>query len=138
MQQESTFWRRSLWEKAGSAIPNYKLAGDFALWCKFYEHAELCGITYPLGGFRMLEGQRSEDHRAYVNEAKTALNELRAKLNWDPKASNSLIYSALATTPKAKDFLKESYGYQGSFIGNQIKRIPNQSNWVIEQERFLP
>ena len=138
MQQESTFWRRSLWEKAGSAIPNYSLAGDFALWCKFYEHAELCGLTYPLSGFRMIEGQRSEDHQTYMNEAQRALDEARKKLNWDPKATNSLIYGALAATPKAKDFLQQSYGYQGSYLRNKIQKIPDQSNWVLEQEKFLP
>jgi hypothetical protein len=138
LQQESTFWRRSLWEKVGSSIPNYHLAGDFALWCKFYEHAELCGLTYPLSGFRMIEGQRSEDHQNYMNEAQRALDEARKKLNWDPKATNSLIYGALAATPKAKDFLKQSYGYQSTYLKNETQKIPNQSNWVIEQKKFLP
>lgn len=138
MQQESTFWRRSLWEKAGSCIPNFHLAGDFALWCKFYEHTELFGLTYPLGGFRMLEGQRSEDHQTYMSEAQRALDEARKKLHWDSKATNSLIYSALATTPKARDFLKKSYGYQGAYLKNEAQKIPNQSNWVIEQKKFLP
>jgi glycosyltransferase involved in cell wall biosynthesis len=138
LQQESTFWRRSLWEKAGSSIPAYSLAGDFALWCKFYENAELCGLTYPLSGFRMIEGQRSEDHQSYMNEAQRALNEARKKLNWDPKTTNSLIYGALATTPKAEDFLKQSYGYQGAYLKNETQKILNQSNWVIEQKKFLP
>jgi glycosyltransferase involved in cell wall biosynthesis len=138
MQQESTFWRRSLWEKAGSSIPNFHLAGDFALWCKFYEYAELCGITYPLSGFRMIEGQRSEDHQTYMTEARNALNEARKNLGWDQKTTNSTIYSALASTPKVKDFLKQSYGYQGNYLKNKTQKIPNQSNWVIEQEKFLP
>lgn len=138
MQQESTFWRRSLWEKAGSTIPNYDLAGDFALWCKFYEHTELCGLTYPLGGFRMIKGQRSEDHQSYMNEAQRALDQARKKLNWNPKTTNSLIYGMLATIPKAKDFLKQSHGYEGSYLVNKIQKIPNQSNWVIDKKKFLP
>lgn len=138
MQQESTFWRRSLWEKAGVTIPNFHLAGDFALWCKFYEYAELCGISYPLSGFRMIEGQRSEDHQTYMTEARKALNEARKNLAWDQKSTNSMIYSALASTPKVKDFLKQSYGYQGNYLKNKTQKIPNQSNWVIEQEKFLP
>ena len=138
MQQESTFWRRSLWEKAGSSIPSYHLAGDFALWCKFYEYAELCGITYPLSGFRMIEGQRSEDHQTYMTEAREALDKARTNLAWDQKSTNSAIYSALASTPKVKDFLKQSYGYQGNYLKNKTQKIPNQSNWVIEQEKFLP
>ena len=36
IQQESTFWRRSLWEKAGGRInENYKLMVDGELWCRF-------------------------------------------------------------------------------------------------------
>jgi glycosyltransferase involved in cell wall biosynthesis len=138
MQQESTFWRRSLWEKAGSSIPDSNLAGEFALWCKFYEYAELCGITYPLSGFRMIEGQRSEDHQTYMAEARKALNEARTNLNWDPKATNNLIYSPLATIPKLDNLLKQSYGYQGTYLKNQSPRDPNQSNWVMERVKFLP
>ena len=44
IQQESTFWRRSLWEKAGGKIDaSLQLGGDFELWAKFYEHADLYG-----------------------------------------------------------------------------------------------
>ena len=57
IQQESTFWRRSLWEKVGSNVPDYKLAGDFALWCEFFKHTLLYGVDYPLGGFRTIKGQ---------------------------------------------------------------------------------
>jgi hypothetical protein len=52
IQQESTFWRRSLWERAGGFPAGYPLAGDFALWAKFFEHAELYAVETPLGGFR--------------------------------------------------------------------------------------
>ena len=138
MQQESTFWRRALWEKAGSSIPDYNLAGEFALWCKFYEYAELCGITYPLSGFRMIEGQRSEDYQDYMKEARNALDSARTNLNWTLKTGNSLIYSALAETPKVRDLIKQHVGYQGLYLENKIQRIPNESNWVIERQNFLP
>ena len=137
MQQESTFWRRSLWEKAGSTIPNYNLAGEFALWCKFYEYAELCGISYPLGGFRMIEGQRSEDYQSYMKEANSALQEARSKIGWKLSFANTLAYSALTDLPFAKPYLTSRYGYQGSFICNTSMRSQN-SNWVIEQKNFLP
>lgn len=138
MQQESTFWRRSLWEKVGPTIPNYSLAGDFALWCKFYEHAELCGLTYPLSGFRMIEGQRSEDYQTYMTEARKVLDDTRIKLGWDQKSTNSVIYSALASIPRVKDILKQSYGYQGNYLKNKTQKTPDQSNWMIEQKKFLP
>ena len=59
VQQESTFWRRSLWEKAGGQIdPEFPLAGDFALWAQFFEHAELFGVAAPLAAFRIHGEQR--------------------------------------------------------------------------------
>jgi glycosyltransferase involved in cell wall biosynthesis len=53
IQQESTFWRRGLWEKAGATVDTtLRLAGDFELWSRFFEHAELHTLAVPLGIFR--------------------------------------------------------------------------------------
>jgi Glycosyl transferase family 2 len=60
IQQESTFWRRSLWQKAGARLADsVSLAGDFELWARFFAHAELFGVNIPLGGFRAHGDQRS-------------------------------------------------------------------------------
>jgi glycosyltransferase involved in cell wall biosynthesis len=76
IQQESTFWRRSLWERAGGALDtSYKLAGDFELWCRFFRHAEVWTISAPLGAFRRHENQLSSLHwDNYLEEAKRALH----------------------------------------------------------------
>jgi glycosyltransferase involved in cell wall biosynthesis len=71
IQQESTFWRRSIWEKAGGGIDaSLPLAGDTELWAKFYQHADLYGVATPLGGFRM-HGDQKTSHRmlAYIEES---------------------------------------------------------------------
>jgi glycosyltransferase involved in cell wall biosynthesis len=61
IQQESTFWRRSLWEKTGGKFDtSLRLAGDFELWARFFEHAPLHGVATPLGGARFHAGQRSK------------------------------------------------------------------------------
>jgi hypothetical protein len=137
LQQESTFWRRSLWEKAGSSIPNFDLAGDFALWCKFYEFADLYGVSYPLGGFRMIEGQRSEDHENYMVQATHALQAARANLRWNLNATNQLIYRSLPTTTRIHQFLNKRYGYEGAYINKTHPRKIN-SPWLIEHRNFLP
>jgi hypothetical protein len=60
LQQESMFWRRSLWEKVGGLNLNLSLAADFDLWRRFAEHAELHAINVPLALFRQRPGlQRS-------------------------------------------------------------------------------
>jgi glycosyltransferase involved in cell wall biosynthesis len=75
IQQESTFWRRSLWEKAGGQIgAGYPLAGDFELWARFFQHAELFAVETPLGGFRFHGAQKTGGDRAdYLAEAERAL-----------------------------------------------------------------
>lgn len=53
IQQESTFWRRSLWERSGGYISQeYKIAGDYELWARFFRFAKLYSVQTILGGFR--------------------------------------------------------------------------------------
>lgn len=56
IQQESTFWRRSLWEKAGSHVDaSRRNASDFELWVRFFRYAQLYPVDALIGGFRMHE-----------------------------------------------------------------------------------
>ena len=137
LQQESTFWRRSLWDKVGAQIPKYDLAGDFALWTQFYEHANLVGLTYPLGGFRMIEGQRSEDHQAYLVQATTALEIARKKMGWRSNQTPQAIYSPWSAIPQLNRYLKTRHGYDGAYIQKQHPRSTN-STWEVIEKRFLP
>ena len=53
IQQESTFWRRSLWEKAGARMDATRRNGaDFELWVRFFRHARLYTADTVIGGFR--------------------------------------------------------------------------------------
>ncbi|WP_194467090.1 glycosyltransferase family 2 protein [Bradyrhizobium sp. CCBAU 53340] len=72
IQQESTFWRRSLWEQAGGRLDtNYRLAGDFDLWARFFEYTELYSVDVPIGCFRRHADQRTSTSFAnYLEEAK--------------------------------------------------------------------
>jgi glycosyltransferase involved in cell wall biosynthesis len=71
IQQESTFWRRSLWERAGGYIDaSLQFAGDFELWSRFFLHADLCAVATPLAGFRVHRNQKTAFHMdEYVAEA---------------------------------------------------------------------
>jgi glycosyltransferase involved in cell wall biosynthesis len=54
IQQESTFWRRSLWERAGGYVDASRRYGsDFELWVRFFRHARLCSTYALIGGFRI-------------------------------------------------------------------------------------
>jgi glycosyltransferase involved in cell wall biosynthesis len=71
IQQESTFWRRSLWEKAGGHMDaGLRMAGDFELWVRFFRHARLYPLDAFIGEFRMHDGslglqQIEECHRIH-------------------------------------------------------------------------
>jgi glycosyltransferase involved in cell wall biosynthesis len=57
IQQESTFWRRSLWERAGSHVDaSRRDANDFELWVRFFRHARLYSVDALIGGFRAHPG----------------------------------------------------------------------------------
>lgn len=75
--QESTFWRRSLWERTGGAIDaSLEFAGDFDLWARFFEEAELWGVRAMVGVFRSQSQQKSRlGHARYLAEAETVLVE---------------------------------------------------------------
>ncbi|MBL8006844.1 MAG: glycosyltransferase [Ignavibacteria bacterium] len=53
IQQESVFWKRSLWIKAGSKInTELKYAGDYELWLRFFRYAKLYSCETVFAGFR--------------------------------------------------------------------------------------
>lgn len=66
IQQESCFWRRELWEKAGGLRPDYCYAADFELWTRFARHADLYAVSTLLGGFT----HRSSQNRSIANRDK--------------------------------------------------------------------
>jgi glycosyltransferase involved in cell wall biosynthesis len=74
IQQESTFWRRELWERAGGRVDtSLQFAGDFELWLRFFAHAELYSLDSPLAAHRVHVGQKTEVLDAYVAEASDVL-----------------------------------------------------------------
>jgi len=84
IQQESTYWRRSLWEKAGGCLScDHSLAADFELWMRFFEHADLYTTRALVGGFRIRRsGQSSIERRSqYLQQADEVVTEHLTKLD---------------------------------------------------------
>lgn len=59
LQQESTFFRKALFDKVGGLNLHYQLAADFELWCKMFQVARLYSVNTILGGFRQHGDQLS-------------------------------------------------------------------------------
>lgn len=76
IQQESTFWRRSLWEDAGGRLDtSLSLAADLELWNRFFRYDKLYTIDALIGAFRIrAHNQRSlEGMEIYEQEASDVL-----------------------------------------------------------------
>jgi hypothetical protein len=72
IQQESTFWRRSLWDRVGSGLdPAYSFAGDYDLWLRFARQSEIYPAPVPLAGFRRHARQKTALHmEEYIRQAR--------------------------------------------------------------------
>jgi glycosyltransferase involved in cell wall biosynthesis len=116
IQQESTFWRRRLWDRAGAGLRSqFSLAADFDLWGRFYIHTHLYGVASPLGGFRINEGQRSTHSGEYQRQSFASLAQCRSEMRGLPE---------FAVRP---------------FHGKRITRIGRgneDGHWAIEDHTF--
>ena len=81
IQQEATYWRRSLWERVGGRLDeSLKLAADFELWARFHRSgAKLYGVPIPLACFRVHGNQLSRNSRGYTEEAQLVLRRYGGK-----------------------------------------------------------
>ena len=92
IQQESVFWRRSLWQSAGSKLASeMKYAGDLELWLRFFRYEKLYVTRALLGGFRQRsQGQLSMEFLdQYMEEAR---GEIKKEIeNYIPKEEKDLL-----------------------------------------------
>lgn len=142
IQQESTFWRRGLWDKVvARAFSGVRLAGDFALWADFYENTELFGVEYPLAGFRLMEGQRSQNIEAYLSEGREVLSQLRRAAVGQERRSTFFTYgrgrNLLPLSDRLSIAVTSRLGYHGRKIVFSDKRNL-KGNWSLIDYNFLP
>jgi glycosyltransferase involved in cell wall biosynthesis len=68
LPQESTFFRRDLYERAGGVDASLDYAMDYDLWLKFIALAPPRHVDAFLGCFRLLDGQKSSNSHRYREE----------------------------------------------------------------------
>ncbi len=68
LPQDSIFWRKSLWEKAGPLDTSKRLVSDFKLWQSFAEVADPVKVDSLLGAYRYHGEQLTGVPDAYRNE----------------------------------------------------------------------
>lgn len=118
IQQESCFWSKDLWFECGGYVKSdMKLAGDFELWLRFAENAELYTVNAWLGGFRRHKHQKTNDLSEYLREIDFFLRE---------KNLNTFIDKCAR-----KRFLKRWLKYINNRSGKLIKYSFALNQWVI-------
>lgn len=66
IHRDTTFWRRSLWEKAGASLAtSYGLAGEFDLFVRFFRHGRLYSVDALIGGYRTHPGNHNPETHAH-------------------------------------------------------------------------
>lgn len=132
--QETVFWRRSLWEKTGAHLDSsLKFAGDFELWARFFERAELFGTPAPLAGFRTHRAQKSRSMETYLSEARAVLVKSRARAGHRlPAARRFFQRTRLAEMPGLRSPLARLTGYAAKKIVATA-----DGSWRLEPYRFL-
>ena len=80
IQQESVFWKRRLWNKAGGKIDTgMRNAADFGLWLNFFAFENLYYVNTILAGFRFHDVRRGDDASGvYYAEAASLYKKFRS------------------------------------------------------------
>ena len=76
IQQEGTFWRRRLWERAGSTMrTDMEFASDLELWTRFFRYSRLYAVDTLLAGYRcQLKSKARLFMDKYLQEANRILD----------------------------------------------------------------
>lgn len=138
IQQEATFWRRSLWQPAAKeTITRYDYAGDFALWAEFFRSAHLFSVKSPLGVFRLHDAQKTNALDNYFREAREILSLHRREHDWRSSPLRSAFrLSHLGRIPIAGRIVASVVGYRGHRLVRHGARTAHAS-WEIESHPFL-
>jgi glycosyltransferase involved in cell wall biosynthesis len=126
--QESTFWRRSIWERAGGKLDNsWVMAGDFELWTRFYDLTDLYGVDHPLGIFRHHPEQKTSLYlEKYKSEAETIL---MSKYGCKKKLINLFARNCVTKLPV---FLRKPFNKIGlAYPSRIIIRDVHEQKWKI-------
>lgn len=131
IQQESTFWRRSLWLKAGGRVnEEISVAIDFELWSRFFRFAPLATVETMLGCFRKHEEQRSRKQASvYRKEAMAAIG---LEFPWLMSAAVGLYrLLGLGKIIHWRHFMKLGYGERAPVIARTSRGAwSKKTPWV--------
>lgn len=133
IQQESTFWRRSLWERSGGRLSEeIDLAADFDLWARFYEISDLYALRTPLAGFRVHDNQRSHQITQYISECHSILQ--RYGMINKLTIRNIIRRLHLNKIPVLRRYLISEFGYEVKIVNCNVAR--SHMTWAVNNHNI--
>ncbi|WP_305046603.1 glycosyltransferase family 2 protein [Geoalkalibacter sp.] len=139
IQQESVFWRRSLWERAGGYIDSsFKFMVDGELWSRFFLHSDLYSVDSILGGYRMHGKNRALENWEKCNlEMISAIKKMKLEIDGDVIQRAKFL--------KMAKFINRNFFFKSSFFSKvfcEIFKFPMYKNLQYEdgiwKEKKLP
>ena len=129
IQQESTFWRRDLWETAGGRInTDYKFMVDGELWCRFFLYENLYHVHSDLGAYRLHDRNRALLYLPQVmTEMEKAIHALALQA---PPRTREIAKNLLANAPVRK-MNQEDLNFK------IIEKPPGKTKWQLIDVDFF-
>lgn len=130
IQQESSFWRRSLWDKAGGYMhKDLEYAGDLELWLRFFRSEELYSVDAILGGFRNHGNQKSvHGTEKYMVEADEILEK---EINLYNQTKGAMCIAPPDVVPVIADLVSNFMNDVSAELGLNPHRYFSDSDKVI-------
>lgn len=138
IQQESTFWKRSLWNRAGELDISWGLPSDFELWVRFFRYAQLYPVDALLASYRShadsqslqnLEKCHGIQERIIARELASLPGMARVKL------AHALTARARRTPALSKAWTKLAIGLLRSLPGSDLPPVIRyrHGQWRMEK-----
>tara|TARA_Y100001934_G_scaffold63620_1_gene79021 strand:- start:230 stop:1105 length:876 start_codon:yes stop_codon:yes gene_type:complete len=140
IQQESTFWRRSIWDAAGGGLDeNLSIAFDSDLWSRFFLHAQHFHVDCPLGAYRKVPSSTSiRKAQDFADVTDKSIGKLRDQVPKKllRKCLHYRIFKWILRTigsPRLINIVGSIFGH-ASFAYKSITYMPMHSKWRIYSE----
>lgn len=129
IQQESTFWKKSLWDKAGGVDSRFKCAGDYALWLSFAQHAEPFKVNRQLGSFSYRKEQITSDMTKYFAEMDTCFDAKSRRSNFSRLLKENVFFQKFSLFIENEDgswrLVEREYSLLKKIFCYMYKCLPN-------------
>ena len=140
IQQESTVWRKRLYDKTGGLDTSFKLAGDWDLWRRFAKHSEMVHLRANIGAFCRRPGQLTGEIGHYSAEVDKTIPKDARKSNMLDMIRNkdtlTVTVADLDTDGRWKVRLKKEIRFRNEAIKNIV---PQEASGLLPRlVKLLP